>query len=46
MAAKVVAAAKEALLCLYERVANMKDNHMPGEEAAVLRNLIKVTAGA
>ncbi len=45
MAARVVAVAKEALLCLYERVAGMKEDHKPGEEAAVLRNLIKITAG-
>lgn len=45
MSANVVHAAKEALLCLYERVTAVKEGHRPGEEAVVLRNLIKITAG-
>lgn len=45
MAAKVTPAAQHALTCLYERLTGQKEGHKPGEEAAVLRNLVKITAG-
>lgn len=46
MAAKTAPVAKEALLCLHKRISEGREGQKPGEEAVVLRSLIKVVAGA
>lgn len=43
--AKVVPVAKEALLKLHERICASGEGIAPGDEASVLRCLIRLTAG-
>ena len=43
--AKVIPVAKEALVTLHERICNGSDSNAPGDEASVLRCLIRLTAG-